>query len=213
MKTETRQIGTVIHYSDDDVLLAMRRGNHQDQVVLNWFFVWIRSYAWGYLKRLYPDLEREDWDIIFSVTDEKLLRRTRKGLILQEGTQLSSYYTGVARFAALDFIQDRKKTENFPLEEVARIEYPVWDKDLDHAGRASRIKKWLLQVVGNTEQVEVLLWNAQGYSFRDIVQHTGYESEGACRNAHMKARQKIAQYLLKNPASEYYLKKLINNEY
>ncbi|HMQ08530.1 MAG TPA: hypothetical protein PKC30_14615 [Saprospiraceae bacterium] len=212
MKTETRQSETVIHYSDDDVFQAMRRGNHQDQVVLNWFFVWIRSYALGYLKRLYPDFEREDWDTIFSVTDEKILRRIKKGLILQEGTQLSSYYTGVARFAALDFIQDRRKTETLLVEENVRIEYPSLEEKMDHEGRAIRIRVWLQKVVDNTEQVEVLLWNARGYSFREIVEKTGYESEGACRNAHMKGRKKIAQYILDHPEARMYIEKLLKND-
>ncbi len=198
-------------YTDEQVLEALRRSNDSGQLILKWFFAVARDYAQQYLFRQFPGLGPMEWDVVFSNTHLRLLTRARKGLELNEGTQLTTYYTGVAKFATMDYIQDRKKSESSPIDEYVRIEYPALEEEMDRKGRTTRIREWLQKVVGNTEQVEVLLWHARGYSFREIVEKTGYESEGACRNANMKGRNKITKHLLDHPESRIYIEKLLKN--
>lgn len=196
-------------YTDEQVLEAIRSGNDHGQLLLKWFFSHVRDYAAGYLSKQYPGLDPAEWDVVFANTNLRLITRVRKGLSLQDNTRLATYYTSVARFAALDFIQERKAQQQEIQGEQEPVEAPVAEQHIEQTERAQLIQDWLNRVIGNEEQVKVLLLQTKGYSFREIVARTAYQSEGACRNALGKGKEKVAKYLLDHPKEAAQLRALL----
>lgn len=199
-------------YSDDQVLAAIRSTDHSGQGALQWFFGQVKDYARGYLTGKYPNLTGAEWDTVFSNTDVRLLRRVRNGLTLESGTRLSSYYVSVADFAALDVIRERPKAHDSGPLEADLVEPPRIVEDMESSERSAAIRKWLMAVIGNEDQVKVLLLFTKGYSHQEIMGYTHYDSEGACRNALLKGKKKIAQYLLAHPDQAQAIRSLLTDK-
>lgn len=196
-------------YSDQQVLKAIREDEGQGSLVLKWFFGQVKGYALGYLTKEFPRIESMEWEVVLANTNLKLLSRVRKGLQLEIGTQLATYYVSVARFATLDLIREQKETAHQEVSETYLKAEPRILDQLEQKDRARHIKEWLERIVGNEEQVVVLLLQSKGYVFRDILAKTSYRSEGACRNAALKAKQKISNYLVENPQEAAKLRALL----
>jgi len=195
-------------YSDRQILDAIQSGNDHSQLVLKWFFGHVQEYALGFLRRQYPNLDPVEWDVVFANTNLKLISRVRKGLVLSTDTRLSTYYVSVAKFAALDFVRERQP-DHLPVQEGDLREGPKIMDQLDEEDRSRYVRDWLYRVLQNTEQVQVLLLQTKGYSYREIVDQTNYSSEGACRNALLKGKQKISAYLLDYPQEANKLRALL----
>jgi len=203
-------------YSHDHehlVFDAIKSGASDDYFLLKDFFSFAKNYALSYWQGKYPRLENEDWDFIFANVDFKIISRIKKGLQLQEGTKLTSYYTTVAGFAILDFIQDQTKSRKIVIEEVAwELGEPAEiEEQLDSKEAALIIKKKLNEWIGNEEQVKVLLLFTKGYSYKEILEITNYKSETACRNALVKGKKKIAEHIKNHPEDARMIKELLTN--
>jgi len=196
-------------YSDQQVLEAIREDEGRGSLVLKWFFGQIKVYALGYLTREFPRIETMEWDAVLANTNLKLVSRVRRGLQLEADTQLATYYVSVARFATLDLIREQKETAHQEVSETDLKAEPRILDQLEQKDRARYIRDKLVRIVENEEQVSVLLLQAKGYSFRDIVAKTSYQSEGACRNAALKAKQKISSYLVEHPQEAANLRALL----
>lgn len=201
-------------YHDDQVLIAVRSSNGgNNQLVVTWFFQTAQNYAKSYLKSHFPDLGELEWDVIFANVNLKFVSRIKRGLELKPDTKLTTYYTSISKFAALDFVRDRQSQQNYQeVEDYQAIEHPVVEQKMEKEERAREIKAWLNQIVGHEDQVKVLLLQARGFSYRDILAQTEYQSEGACRNALLKSKKKIADYLMQHPETARKLKKLLRGE-
>lgn len=186
-------------YTDQQVFEAIRNSGDQSQLILKWFFAYVRAYSLRYLAKKYPELEAPEWDVVFAHTNLKLITRVKKGLVLEKETKLSTYYTSVANFAALDFVRDRQENTELLVENHPAVQDPVVIGSMERKERAVQIRDWLTKVVGYEDQVTVMLLHTKGYTYREIVEKTGYQSEGACRNALLKAKKKVSSYLVKNP--------------
>ena len=104
-------------HSDKQVIEAMLATDHAGQKALQWFLEQVKGYARGYLQKKYPHLNELEWETVFSNRDVTLVRRFRKGLCLESGTRLSSYYVAVADFAALDLIRSKDESEKIEIED------------------------------------------------------------------------------------------------
>ncbi|MCB0630650.1 MAG: hypothetical protein R2824_06305 [Saprospiraceae bacterium] len=194
---------------EEQVLTNIRNGDSNVEAV-NWFFKNSRDYAQQFLIKYYPNLEKFEWDAIFANVNLKFTTRIRNGIELQPGTRLTTYYTSIAKFAALDFVRDQQYRNNFQeVNDHQVIELPAIEGKLEREERAREIQAWLMRIIGNMDQVKVLLLQADGVAYKDIVVQTGYQSEGACRNAVVKGKKKIAEFLLENPESAQALRKLL----
>lgn len=199
-------------YSDEQVIDAILDHEHKDHLILKWFLNKARDYTIGYLQKQYPNLRREEWDVVFANTNLKLFTRLRKGMTLNEGTSLTTYYTGVAKFAALDFVRDRQDgPQHQEVEERDAVAPPEVHEKMEQAERIKEIRQWLYNVVQNEEQVNILLMHARGFSYQEMLDRTSYKSEGACRNAMMKGKKKISAYLLEHPEDAKKLKTLLTS--
>lgn len=203
-------------YSHDHehlVFDAIRYGASDDFFLLKDFFSFAKNYALSYWQGKYPRLENEDWDSIFANVDFKIITRIKKGLQLQEGTKLTSYYTTITGFAILDFIQDQTRSRKIVIEEVAweMGEPAAIEEELNAKESAWIIKKKLNEWIGNEEQVKVLLLFTKGYSYKEILELTNYKSETACRNALVKGKKKITEHLNKHPEDAQMIKELLIN--
>lgn len=199
-------------YTDGQVITAILNNRDPNHLILKWFFNRAREYALGYLQKSYPKLETEEWDVVFANTNLKIVSRFRKGLVLNEETSLITYYTSVAKFAALDFVRDLKAEQRFQeVEEDQVIVLPTVQKNMEKNERSQEIRQWLIRIVGNEEQVNVLLLHTSGLSYQDILEETSYKSEGACRNALAKGKKKITNYLLLFPAIAEKLRALLED--
>ncbi len=195
-------------YSDRQVLDAIQSGNDHGQLVLKWFFGHAQEYARQFLRKQYANLDSPEWDVIFANTNLKLIKRIRNGLELSGTTKLATYYVSVAKFAALDYVREQRE-DHLPVREDDRLEQPQVEIRLEAEERSRYVREWLSNVLQNAEQVKVLLLQTKGYSFREIVERTDYNSEGACRNALLKGKQKISTYLLENPEESAKLRALL----
>lgn len=197
-------------YNDEQVIASILAANDANQLVLNWFFQTSRKYAQSYLTPIYPNIEGLGWDVIFANVNLKFITRIKKGLTLNPDTKLTTYYTSIAKFAALDFVRDQQDQQNYQsIEEGQIVEDPSIVKNMEREERSQEIKVWLSRIIGNEDQVKVLLLQAEGLSYKDIVNQTVYQSEGACRNASLKGKKKIADYLVQNPESAKVIRKLL----
>lgn len=187
---------------------AIREEEQAGQQALRWFLEQVKDYALGYLQRKYPHLTAADWAIVLANANLTLVQRVRKGLQLKAETRLSSYYVSVADFATLDFIREyQEEVTDDDIPEA--VEPPLILAEMAARERAEAIRKWLIAVIGNEQQVQVLLLHTRGYSHQDIVAFTDYDSEGATRNALLKGKKKIARYLLQHPEQAQKIRSLL----
>ena len=199
-------------YDDSEVLDAIKSSHAQGEIILTWFFDFARTYARRYLARKYPEFDENAWDSIFANVDIKFVSRLRKGIELQEGTRLTTYYTSIAKFAALDHLNDRKSAKyTQEVEDHQAIAPPDVEGQMEREEQQARIRDWLHHIIGNEQQVAVMLLQAEGLSFREILEQTEYQSEGACRNAVVKGKKKIAKHLLDHPETAQILKSLLKH--
>ncbi|MEY2904277.1 MAG: hypothetical protein RJA52_293 [Bacteroidota bacterium] len=199
------------HDLESLVIEGIKSGVSND--LLKDFFSFAKNYSQSYWQGKYPRLNNEEWDFIFANVDFKIITRFKKGLQLQEGTKLTSYYTTVTGFAILDFIQDQTKSRKIAIEDVAwEIGEPApIEEELNSKESALIIKKKLAEWIGNEEQVKVLLLFTKGYSYKEILELTNYKSETACRNALVKGKKKIAEHLNSHPQDAQMIKDLLIN--
>jgi hypothetical protein len=196
-------------YTDEQVMTAVRREDPYDQLVLKWFFLNVREYTLGYWKKKYSRLQQEEWEVIFANTNLKFITRIRNGLVLRPGTRLKTYYTSVVGYAILDFLESKKEKRHIPIAgQDLRASVPATDR-LEKAQLAELIREELERITANAEQVKVMLLHAKGYSYKEILERTDYKSEGACRNAFLKGKKKIVEYILAHPEDGRRLKAMI----
>lgn len=208
------QDGEKDHYMEDQVVIdAIVSGHGSKSSVLINFFSYAAQYAKAYWQSKYPNLYPEDWDFIFANVNYKIVTRFKKGLQLNEGTKLKSYFTTITGYAILDFIKERREAPQVQVEEIA------WDLGepakapsvLESSEISIIIKERLEKWVGNREQVKVMLLFAKGYSYKEILKLTTYQSEGACRNAVVKGKKKVSAYLQNHPEEAAFIKNLLQN--
>lgn len=208
------QDGKKEHYLEDSVVIdAIVSGKGNESDILKFFFSHAAQYAKAYWQSKYPKLYPEDWDFIFANVNYKIVTRFKKGLKLNDGTKLTSYFTTITGYAILDFIKERKESPQVQVDEIAwelgePAKAPI---SIESSEIASIIKERLDKWIGNEEQVKVLLLFSKGYSYKEILHLTNYQSEGACRNAVVKGKKKISEYLQNNPREADYIKKLLKN--
>lgn len=196
-------------YTDDQVMAAVRSDHPYDQLVLKWFFPNVREYALGYWRKQYGRLREEEWEVIFANTNLKFISRVKNGLELRPETRLKTYYTAVVGYAVLDFLESKRKKVSVPIAQEERQDIAPATERLEKSQIAVLIKETLERITGNAEQVKVILLFTKGYSYKEIVERTNYQSEGACRNAFLKGKKKISEYILTNPEEGKKLRAMI----
>ena len=75
------------------------------------------------------------------------------------------------------------------------------------------IKQKLIDITENAEQVKVVLLVAKGYHYKEVVEKTSYLSEGACRNAFLKAKKRIVQYIHEHPEEGRQLRAMLTGRF
>jgi len=85
----------------------------------------------------------------------------------------------------------------------------VPQEQFEKAETAIVIQEILEKIIGNKEQVKVMLLVSKDYSYKDIIEETSYTSNGACRNAFLKGKKKLTAYILKYPDAGKRLKNLL----
>lgn len=193
--------------TDRQVMAAMKNGNNQ--LVLKWFFEDVKGYSIGVWRKKYRDLTDEIWEDIFTDATIKLITRVKKGLTLKEGTKLKSYFTMVVEYTVLDHFAKTRKEKTISYESVAFVESSHDVYQFEESQVAELIHQKLQDITENPEQVKVILLVAKGYRYKEIVEKTGYQSEGACRNAYLKGKKKIINYLIQYPAEGQELKRML----
>lgn len=198
-------------YTDEQVMAAVNSEHPYQQLVLKWFLTQVREYAIGYWRKKYRRLKEEEWEVVLANTNLKVISRIKNGLELRAGTRLNTYYTSVVGYAILDFLEDKKEKKHLPLtgqEQELPHAIPATNR-LEKEQMALLIKEELERITGNSEQVKVILLYSRGYSYKEIVERTEYQSEGACRNAFLKGKKKIIEYIVANPQAGRKLKAMI----
>lgn len=196
-------------FADEQVIAAIKNSGGNSQLVLKWFFEDVKGYSIGVWRKKYRDLSDEIWDDIFTDATIKLITRVKKGLILNKGTRLKSYFTTVVEYTVLDHFVKSKKEKVLPLEATRKIEASNDKYQFEENQIAALIHQKLQDITENAEQVKVILLVAKGYRYKEIVQKTNYQSEGACRNAYMKGKKKIVNYLIQHPVEGQELKAML----
>mgnify|MGYP006284095149 FL=1 len=214
MKAKSHHNTSKPSYTDEQIMEGIRIGGTSDQLVIRAFFSQARSYALAYLQPKYPKLQDEEWDVIFANTNLKLVTRIKNGWKKRGEVKLTTYYTSVAGYSVLDYLQERKQKDSFSLDEVM-LDMPEpsrVQRKLESEERKEHIQAWLEKMVGNSEQVNILLLHAEGYSYKEMLDYTTYKSEGACRNAFVKGKRKVAEFLMEHPHTAAVLKKLLQED-
>ncbi|MEM1122229.1 MAG: hypothetical protein AAGJ18_17420 [Bacteroidota bacterium] len=196
-------------FADEQVIAAIQAGADGNALALKWFFEDVKGYAIGVWRKKYRDVSDESWEDIFTDSTIKLITRVKKGLQLREGTKLKSYFTTVVEYTVLDHFAKAKKDRTLSFENTARTEAVNDVYAFEEIQVAKLIQEKLQEITENTEQVKVMLLVAKGYRYKEIVQKTTYQSEGACRNAYLKGKKRIVSYILANPAEGAKLKQLL----
>lgn len=196
-------------YADEQVIAAIKNSGGNSQLVLKWFFEDVKGYALGVWRKKYRDIPEEAWEDIFTDATIKLITRVKKGLTLKEGTQLKSYFTTVVEYTVLDYFGKNKKERVLPLAATQRVEASTDKYQFEESQMAELILQKLQDITENAEQVKVILLVAKGYKYKEIVAKTSYQSEGACRNAYLKGKKRIVNYLVQHPAEGKELKAML----
>ncbi|MEM1119136.1 MAG: hypothetical protein AAGJ18_01725 [Bacteroidota bacterium] len=206
--TFNQQKSKINGFADEQVVAAIRNGG-QHQLPLKWFFEDVKGYAIGVWRKKYRDISDETWEDIFTDATIKLITRVKKGLELQSGTKLKTYFTSVVEYTVLDHFAKTKKEQTVPLTATQPLESSSDVYAFEEKQVANLIKERLQEITENTEQVKVILLVAKGYRYKEIVGKTNYQSEGACRNAYLKGKKRIVNYLLQHPKEGQALKEML----
>lgn len=196
-------------FADEQVIAAIQDGSPTNQLALKWFFEDVKGYALGVWRKKYRNISDEIWEDIFTDSTIKLITRVKKGLKLQEGTKLKSYFTTVVEYTVLDHFAKVKKEKTLPLLNTEKSESVSDVYQFEEKQIANLIRSKLLEITENPEQVKVILLIAKGYKYKEILDKTGYQSEGACRNAYMKGKKRIVNYILQYPQEGMRLKRML----
>jgi len=196
-------------YADKQVMAAIKNSGGNSQLVLKWFFDDVKDYSLGVWRKKYRDIPNEAWEDIFTDATIKLITRVKKGLTLKEGTRLKSYFTSVVEYTVLDYFGKNKKDKVLPLTATQRVVISTDKYQFEESQMAELILQKLQDITENAEQVKVILLVAKGYKYKEIVAKTSYQSEGACRNAYMKGKKRIVNYLVQHPAEGKELKAML----
>ena len=196
-------------FADKQVIAAIKDSGGNSQLILKWFFDDVKHYALGVWRKKYRDIPDEAWEDIFTDSTIKLITRIKKGTTLKEGTRLKSYFTTIVEYTVLDYFAKNKKEKVLPLAVTERIEASNDKYQFEENQMAVLIMQKLQAITENTEQVKVLLLVAKGYKYKEIVERTSYQSEGACRNAYLKGKKRIVNYLVQHPAEGKELKAML----
>lgn len=199
----------VLNFTDGHVIAAIQSGAPNNQLALKWFFEDVKYYSLGVWRKKYRDVSDEAWEDIFTDSSIKLITRVKKGLILKEGTRLKSYFTTIVEYSVLDYFAKSKKEKTLPLLPNQRIDIANDTYAFEEAQAANLIKEKLQEITENAEQVKVILLFAKGYRYKEIVKKTNYKSEGACRNAYLKGKKRIVNYILQYPEEGVALRKML----
>jgi len=195
---------------DESVLRCIRTNNlHNAGRIVHVFFNIAKSYSLQYWQPKYPILEDYEWDVIIANANLKLITRIKNGWQKKENVQLTTYYTSVVGYAILDYLQDKKKGPQLEVNERDAVIEASVEGALNEKERTKQIHDTLKAIVDNDDQLTVLLLYAEGYSYKEIMEQCNYQSEGACRNAFVKAKKKISDYLVKHPEQAKRLKRLL----
>ena len=119
----------------------------------------------------------------------------------------------VVEYTVLDHFAQRNKNKTIPVESIERTASEPDVYTFEQTQIADLIQEKLLQITENPQQVSVILLVSKGYKYKEIIQKTGYQSEGACRNAYMKAKKKIINYFLRHPGEGEKLRALIQENH
>lgn len=196
-------------FADEQVLTAIKNSGGNSQLVLKWFFDDVKDYSLGVWRKKYRDIPNDAWEDIFTDATIKLITRVKKGLTLKEGTRLKSYFTSVVEYTVLDYFGKNKQEKVLPLAATHRVEASTDKYQFEESQMAELILQKLQDITENAEQVKVILLVAKGYKYKEIVTKTSYQSEGACRNAYMKGKKRIVNYLVQHPAEGKELKAML----
>ena len=196
-------------FTDQQVLAAIKQDGGNSQLVLKWFFEDVKGYALGVLRKKYRDISDETWEDIFTDATIKLITRVKKGLTLQKGTRLKSYFTSVVEYTVLDYFAANKKSKLIPLVTTNNSAVSNDRYQFEESQMAALIHQKLQDITENAEQVKVILLVAKGYRYKEIVPKTSYQSEGACRNAYLKGKKRIVNYLTQHPQEGKALKAML----
>jgi len=199
----------VLNFTDRHVITAIQGGLPSNQLALKWFFEDVKYYSLGVWRKKYRDVSDEAWEDIFTDSSIKLITRIKKGLTLKEGTRLKSYFTTIVEYSVLDHFAKNKKEKTLPLLPNQRIGIANDTYAFEEAQTANLIKEKLQEITENAEQVKVILLFAKGYRYKEIVEKTSYKSEGACRNAYLKGKKRIVNYILQYPEEGVALRKML----
>ncbi|MFK7982175.1 MAG: hypothetical protein AB8G86_19500 [Saprospiraceae bacterium] len=196
-------------FADEQVIIAIKNSGGNSQLVLKWFFEDVKDYSLGVWRKKYRDIPNDAWEDIFTDATIKLITRVKKGLTLKEGTRLKSYFTSVVEYTVLDYFGKNKKEKVLPLTATQRVEASTDKYEFEESQMAELILQKLQDITENAEQVKVILLVAKGYKYKEIVVKTSYQSEGACRNAYLKGKKRIVNYLVQHPAEGKELKAML----
>jgi len=196
-------------FADKQVVAAIKNSGGNSQLILKWFFEDVKGYALGVWRKKYRDIPDEAWEDIFTDATIKLITRVKKGLTLKEGTRLKSYFTTVVEYTVLDYFAKNKKEKVLPLATTQKVEATTDKYQFEESQMAELILQKLQDITENAEQVKVILLVAKGYKYKEIVTKTSYKSEGACRNAYLKGKKRIVNYLIQHPAEGKELKAML----
>ena len=207
--TERNAFSEGLMYTDKQVLATIKSEKGASQRITNWFFETARSYAFNQWKGKYPRLDKVDWDEVFASVNSTLTIRVKKeGWHLRKAS-LKTYYTELVRYAILDYLQPNKNSQVASLTNTEQK--PIAPILLETEERVEGLTKFLLSIVNNTAQVQVLLLVAKGFSHQEIAaeERVIYSSVSSSINAYAKALNKIKKYLIANPKDVKRLKNLL----
>lgn len=196
-------------FADEQVYAAIKGSDGTKQLALKWFFEDVKGYALGVWRKKYRDVSEEAWEDIFTDSTIKFITRIKKGLVLKEGTKLKSYFTTIVEYTVLDHFAKTKKEKTLPLVATQQVTGSSDVYEFEEKQVANLIKEKLQEITENAEQVKVILLVAKGYRYKEVVEKTSYQSEGACRNAYLKGKKRIVNYLLQHPEEGKELKRML----
>lgn len=211
MDPSEKSNASTILYADEQVFAAIKNGG-TNNLVLRWFFEEMKGYTLGVWRKKYRDLSDEHWEDIYTDSTIKLITRVKKGLVLKEGTQLKSYFTTVVEYSVLDHFAKVKKEKTQPLKPINGSHSETDVYEFEEHQVANLIRKKLQEITENAEQVKVILLFAKGYKYKEILEKTSYKSEGACRNAYLKGKKRIVNYILQHPEEGQKLKAMLTGQ-
>lgn len=149
-----------------------------------------RDAVWGFLRKNFQ-LETEEIEDIYYQTLEALVDNVRSGKFKGAGS-IRSYMTGAARNMALTLLKYKGKHQS----DEALADRPAQTHDPEEIYLRKEIVEkvsWLLdQLLGANCASILRLW-ADDFSFREIAQKLGYNSESVARTRKHYCLQELIQ--------------------